>query len=209
MDLTIATYNRHKVREIAQILSDFPLRITSLSDLPRRIAIEETGATFAENAAHKALTVASLVEGIVLADDSGLEVDALGGEPGVFSARYAGPRATDLQNNKKLLAALEGVPWERRGARFRCVVALVDAQRQVHYAEGTCEGIIAFEPVGEHGFGYDPLFFLPEYTMTMAQVSPAVKNRISHRAQAINRARDILDRLLPIGGVDFSPPSTI
>jgi XTP/dITP diphosphohydrolase len=199
MDLVIATYNRHKVREIAQILSDLPIRITSLSDLPQRIAIEETGATFSENAAHKALTVAPLVEGIVLADDSGLEVDALGGEPGIFSARYAGPRATDLLNNKKLLAALEGVPWEKRNARFHCVVALVDEHRQVHYAEGTCEGIIAFEPTGEQGFGYDPLFFLPEYGMTMAQVSSSVKNRISHRARALNKAREILNRLLPAG----------
>jgi len=196
MKLIIATRNRHKVREIRAIWSDLNLSIHSLLEIPQQITTRETGSTFSENAVQKALQVSAHVDGFVMADDSGIEVDALGGEPGVFSARYAGPQATDIRNNRKLLSALEGTPWEKRGARYRCVIALVDLQKGIHLAEGTCEGIIAFEPSGREGFGYDPLFYLPEYEATMAQLSPQIKNQISHRAKALQKTRELLDILL-------------
>ncbi len=210
MNLVIATRNRHKVREIKGIWSDLDLDIISLIDLPEQIDIQETRSTFLQNAVQKASHVAEYIDGLVLADDSGLEVDALTGKPGVFSARYAGPQATDIQNNQKLLAALEGVPWEKRGARYRCVIAMVDLQKRIYLSEGVCEGIIAFEPSGRQGFGYDPLFYVPEYGMTMAQVSPEVKNRISHRAKALHKAREALNHLLSgLGDLDFTPPVTL
>lgn len=167
-----------------------------MADFSQEIPIEETGFTFAENAEQKARQIAACANGFVLADDSGLEVEVLGGEPGVFSARYAGPKATDIQNNSKLLRALEGVPWEKRKARYRCVIALADLSKRIHLSEGICEGIIALEPSGRHGFGYDPVFYMPEYNLTMAQLSPAIKNNISHRAKALQKARQILDCLL-------------
>jgi XTP/dITP diphosphohydrolase len=196
MKLIIATRNRHKVREIRAIWSDLNLTIHSLLEIPQQITTQETGSTFSENAVQKALQVAAHVDGFVMADDSGIEVDALGGEPGVFSARYAGPQATDIRNNRKLLSALEDIPWEKRGARYRCVIALVDLQKGIHLSEGTCEGIIAFEPSGREGFGYDPLFYLPEYEATMAQLPPKIKNQISHRAKALQKTREMLDILL-------------
>ncbi|MBN2374386.1 XTP/dITP diphosphatase [bacterium] len=192
MELIIATRNVHKVTEVKSILSDLGMTILSLHDITERISIMETGLTFVENAKLKALKVAVHVDGIILADDSGLEVDELGGEPGVFSARYAGPEATDIENNRKLLAAMEGVPWERRQARFRCVIALVDFKKRLYISEGVCEGIIAFEPSGQCGFGYDPIFYLPQYGSTMAQLPPEIKNSISHRARALEKAKGIL-----------------
>ena len=210
MDLMIATHNRHKVREIKAIWSDLNLCIKSLADLPRKIHLRETGATFSENAIQKASQVAACVEGLILADDSGIEVDALNGKPGVFSARYAGPKATDIQNNQKLLSALEGVPWDKRVARYRCVMALVDADRRVYLSEGICEGMIAFEPSGRQGFGYDPIFFLPDYGMTMARISPEEKNKISHRSIALQKTREILEQVsLGLGDIDFSPSITL
>lgn len=210
MDLIIATRNQHKVREIRGIWSDLDLCFLSLDDIPQKIVIEETGLTFSENATKKACQVADRVNAFVLADDSGIEVDALGGEPGVFSARYAGPKATDNQNNQKLLAELEGIAWENRGARYRCVIALIDLQKRIYLSEGICEGIIAYEPSGQQGFGYDPLFYVPEFGMTMAQLPPEVKNRISHRAKALQKTRQIMNRLLPdLGDVDLIPPNTL
>jgi XTP/dITP diphosphohydrolase len=196
MDLIIATRNKHKVSEIKGIWSDLNLCFLSLDDLPQKIVIQETGLTFSENAIKKASQVATRINAFVLADDSGIEVDALGGKPGVFSARYAGPKATDNQNNQKLLTSLERVPWEKRGARYRCVIALIDLQKRIYVSEGVCEGIIAFEPSGQQGFGYDPLFYVPEYGMTMAKLSSEVKNRISHRAKALQKTRQIMNRLL-------------
>lgn len=196
MDLFLATQNHHKVREIRAIWRDLGVTILSLADLPQPVTLREEGVTLEANAKQKAIQVSGHVKGIVLADDSGIEVDALGGAPGVFSARYAGPRATDADNNRKLLAALADIPWEKRQGRFRCVIALLDRERNLHLTEGVCEGMISFEPAGDNGFGYDPLFYLTEYSCTMAQLPEEVKNRISHRAQALARAKIILTGLL-------------
>lgn len=205
MDLIIATCNKHKIREIKEIWSDLDFCFLSLDDLSQKIVIEETGLTFLENATKKASYVSTRINAFVMADDSGIEVDALEGKPGVFSARYAGPKATDKQNNQKLLTTLERVPWERRGARYRCVIALIDLQKRIFISEGVCEGIIAFAPSGQQGFGYDPLFYVPEYGMTMAQLPPEVKNRISHRAKALQKTRQIINRLLSYSNNGASP----
>lgn len=203
-ELIIATQNRHKIREIKEIWSDLGLNFLCLADLPQQISLKETGSTFIQNAEQKALQVARHVDGFVLADDSGLEVEALDGAPGVFSARYAGQGATDIQNNQKLLAALKGVALDKRKARYCCVIAMVDLDKRLYFCEGKCEGVIALEPSGQHGFGYDPLFYVPEYGLTMAQLSPVIKNKISHRAKALQKARKILERLLtPVDVVDF------
>ncbi|MBC7260391.1 MAG: hypothetical protein H5T63_00130, partial [Chloroflexi bacterium] len=129
-------------------------------------------------------------------DDSGLEVDALGGAPGIRSARYAGHDTDDASRYQLLLQELDGVPWEKRTARFRCVLVLATPDGEVYSTEGVCEGLVAFEPRGDHGFGYDPVFFLPEYGQTMAQLPPEVKNRISHRARAVQKMFPVLSLVL-------------
>jgi len=194
--LLVATDNPGKVREYEALLKGLPLTLTYPAQEGIDIKVEETGSTFAENARLKAVAYARASGLLTLADDSGLEVDALGGEPGPRSARYAGPGASDENRYYLLLSRLEGVPWERRTARFRCVIAVATPQGEVHTAEGTCEGIIAFESKGEHGFGYDPVFYVPEHGQTMAELGPEVKNRISHRARAAEGARRILQELL-------------
>lgn len=195
MRLIIATKNDNKVREIKSILSGLNLEIISLNEMLSQFNIEETGDTFLENAKLKARQVSKLVKGLVLADDSGLEVKKLGGRPGVFSARYAGPDASDGQNIQRLLAELKDVPWQERGARFRCIMVLIDLAGQMHITEGICNGIISFESAGGNGFGYDPIFYIPEYKMTMAQLPLETKNRISHRAKALEEIKRILERL--------------
>ncbi len=186
MELLIATCNQGKLREISDILSLTGLRLLSLCDFPGLPAIEETGATFAENALLKARAAAYHSGLPVLADDSGLEVDALGGRPGVLSARYSGPGADDGKNIGKLLAEMDEVEDRRRQARFVCQAALVHGGR-AYQAEGRLEGLIVRVPRGAGGFGYDPVFLLPERGMTLAEMDPAEKNRISHRAQAISK----------------------
>lgn len=182
--LLIATHNAHKFRELAAILSDIPYTLASLATEGITLEIKETGKTYAENATLKARTYAAVSGLLTLADDSGLEVEALGGEPGLRSARYAGENATNPQRIAKLLRRLEGVPWEKRQARFICVIAIATPQGDVHLFEGACQGVIAFAAKGEHGFGYDPVFYLPEYGCTMAELPEEVKNRISHRGRA-------------------------
>jgi XTP/dITP diphosphohydrolase len=194
--LLVATNNPGKVREYEALLKGLPLTLTYPAQEGIDIEVEETGSTFAENARLKAMAYAGASDLLTLADDSGLEVDALGGEPGTRSARYAGQEASDEDRYRLLLSMLEGVPWERRTARFRCVIAVARPQGEVRIAEGTCEGVIAFEPKGEHGFGYDPVFSMPEHGQTMAELEPEVKNRISHRARAAEGARRILQELL-------------
>ena len=194
--LLVATNNPGKVREYEALLRGLPLTLTYLAQEGIDIEVEETGTTFAENARLKAAAYARANGLLTLADDSGLEVDALGGEPGTRSARYAGQGASDEDRHRLLLSKLEGVPWERRTARFRCVIAVATPQGEVCTAEGTCEGVIAFEPKGEHGFGYDPVFYMAEHGQTMAELEPEVKNRISHRARAAEGARRILQELL-------------
>lgn len=194
--LLVATRNRGKVREYEQLLSGLAVEITYLNAEGIACEVRETGSTFADNAIQKAQDYA-LVSGLLtLADDSGLEVDALGGEPGVHSARYAGLEATDEDRYWLLLDRMRDVPWEDRTARFRCVIAVSQPGGDTFTAEGVCEGIIALAPSGKHGFGYDPVFYLPAHDKTMAELAPEVKNRISHRARAARRIRPILVRIL-------------
>jgi XTP/dITP diphosphohydrolase len=194
--LCIGTTNRGKQRELRQLLGDWPGEIVFPQQLGLALEVEETGQTFAENAAQKARAYARAAGMPALADDSGLKVDALGGAPGVHSARYAGPGASDEDRYRKLLAELEGVPLERRTARFRCVVAIAHLDGHVAFADGTCEGRIAFAPRGENGFGYDPVFLVSGRGVTMAELPAEVKNQISHRARALRAARPLLDALL-------------
>ncbi len=191
----VATRNPGKIREIRALLKGMGIQVLSLDDYPQVPPIKEEGDTFRENALKKARVTARLTGEMALADDSGLEVDALGGAPGVRSARFGGGGLTDADRNRLLLDRLEGVPWENRTARFRCVMALVTPEGKEYLVEGTCEGCIAFEPEGEYGFGYDPVFYLPEYGKTMAQLPPEEKNRISHRAKALEKMRGVLERL--------------
>ncbi len=195
LKVLIATNNTGKLREYAALLDGLPIDLVTLAQAGVLTNVEETGSSMQENAIHKAVTYSSLSKLITLADDSGLEVDALGGEPGVRSARYAGEGATDKQRVDFLLSKLAGVPWEQRTARFRCVIALSTGGGEVKLFEGECKGIIALEPKGDQGFGYDPIFYLPELGQTMAQLPVEVKNRISHRAQAAKQARPVLESL--------------
>jgi XTP/dITP diphosphohydrolase len=195
--LVMATRNSGKIREIREILQDSGVSLLSLADFPLLPEIPEEGATFAENAAAKAVAVARLTGHAALADDSGLAVDALGGAPGVFSARYAQDRTslrppTDADNWGKLLDELKNVPWGERGARFVCELALATPDGRLRRARGECAGVIALKPRGETGFGYDPVFWVPEYSATMAQLGPEIKNRISHRAQALAAFKTLL-----------------
>jgi XTP/dITP diphosphohydrolase len=195
--LLIATNNPGKVREYEELLAGLTVDITFPAQEGLVMDVEETGDTFEENAGIKALAYARASGLLSLADDSGLEVDALNGAPGVRSARYAGPGATDADRYRKLLVALDGVPPEQRTARFRCVVAVAHPGGAVESADGACEGKIGFQPRGEHGFGYDPVFIVSGYDgKTMAELDPELKNRISHRARAVAAALPLLERVL-------------
>lgn len=195
-DLVLATRNPKKIEEIKALLAGVPARILSLCDFPDIPETAETGATFAENAELKARAAALAAGRIALADDSGLEVDALGGEPGVYSNRFAGPEASDRDKYMHVLELLEGVADERRTARFRAAVAVSTPEGETVVVEGTCEGRIARESKGEHGFGYDPIFYLPGLGKTMAELSREEKNRISHRGKALQAAKAILQGML-------------
>ena len=188
-----ATKNRGKLKEIAQLLSNLPYDVISMTEAGMTDEIDETGATFEENALIKARAVWKVTGETVLADDSGLEVDHLGGAPGVYSARYAGEGATDADRNKKLLSALSGVPADKRSARFVCSIALIFPDGRELVVRGTCEGYIADGPAGFNGFGYDPLFYVPEFGQTIAQMDHEIKNSISHRGNALRKILDILE----------------
>ena len=194
--LLVATHNQGKVREYRDLLADLPVEVTYLDPEGITLEVAETGATFEENARLKASTYAGLSGLWTWADDSGLEVDALGGGPGVYSARYAGPDATDADRYRKLLDALAAVPWDQRTARFRCTVALATPEGMLRTVDGVCEGIIAFGPAGSNGFGYDPVFYLPEADQTMAQLPPEVKNQVSHRGRAAKSALAVLREMI-------------
>jgi len=174
-------------------LKDLDLGILTLNDFPDVPDIEEDGKTFTENAFKKARFYSKYFGKLTLADDSGLEVDILNGMPGIYSARYAGKRVTHRENNQKLLREMEGVPISKRGARFRCVIAIVSQDGRGAITDGFCKGRIGFKEVGKKGFGYDPLFILPQYGKTMAQLSIEEKNRISHRGKALRKLRKILN----------------
>jgi XTP/dITP diphosphohydrolase len=196
--LLVATNNAGKLREFRQLLRDLPVHPVSPAEIGLILEVDETGSTFADNARLKAAAFATASGLPTLADDSGLEVDALGGEPGVFSARYGGSGLTEEARYRLVLDRLAGVPWESRGARFRCVIALAADPRAgsslppLSFAAGRCEGFVARTPRGEHGFGYDPIFYMPEYGLTMAELTAEQKNRSSHRARAMQAARTIL-----------------
>ena len=182
--LIIATRNRHKTQEIGQMLgSGWDVR--DLSDLSHARIIEETGKTFEQNASLKALTIARLITGLVLADDSGLEVDTLNGEPGVHSARYAGPNASDADNRYKLLLALRKLSGDRFPARFRCVMVLATDREILGSFPGTVEGVVIPVERGYGGFGYDPMFIPAGYDQTFGELAPEIKNSLSHRARAL------------------------
>jgi XTP/dITP diphosphohydrolase len=194
--LCIGTTNRGKQGEFIELLSDWPGEIVFPQEIGLDIEVAETGQTFAEIAAQKALAYAQAADMPALADDSGLQVDALGGAPGIYTARYAGPGASDADRYRKLLQELDGIPAERRSARFHCSAALALPNGTVEVADGKCEGVIALEPHGENGFGYDPVFYLPDLGLTMAQLPADTKNTISHRARALAAIRPLLDALL-------------
>jgi XTP/dITP diphosphohydrolase len=198
--LVIATNNPGKLREFRELLAGSGFELTTPHDLGYSFDVAETGATFAENAKLKAIAATKLTGEIALADDSGLEVDALDGRPGIYSARYAGgSRTADGMDEREqcriVLAELEGVPDERRAARFRCVIAIALPGGQVRYADGVVEGRIGYEPRGENGFGYDPIFVVDGRDVTSAELPPDEKNTISHRGQAARRALEILREL--------------
>ena len=194
--LLVATHNQGKVREYAHLLRDLDYALLSLDDLGITHDVEETGATFSENAWLKARAYAALGQMLTLSDDSGLEVDALGGQPGVYSARYGGDACrTDEDRVNLLLANLEGVPWERRTARFRCFIAICQPGGPEIAVVGSVAGMIQYQPEGTDGFGYDPVFNLPSFGRTIAQLSMAEKNRISHRGDAARRAANALRQL--------------
>jgi XTP/dITP diphosphohydrolase len=190
--LLLATNNKGKVREYKQLFQDLPFELVSPAELGIKTEVDEVGESLEENARLKATTLARQSQLLTLADDSGLEVDALGGEPGPLSARYAGAGASDKGRIDYLLARLRGVPGEKRSARFRCIIAVATPDGEVEFSSGECPGLITFEPKGEEGFGYDPLFYLPELGKTMAELPLEVKNRISHRGQAARKARKLL-----------------
>ena len=187
--VVLATRNKGKLAELAALLRDFGVEVKGLDDFPEVGEIEETGADFAENALIKAQAVSRATGLPAVADDSGLEVDALGGAPGIYSARYAGAGATDAKNNRKLLEALAGVEDVRRTARFRCALAACSPGGNMIQAQGAWEGRILREPAGDNGFGYDPLFFDPEVGLTAAQMEPGVKSGRSHRGRAMRALR--------------------
>lgn len=194
--LLIATHNQGKLREFRQLLTDLDLEVTDLDAVGITHDVEETGTTFAENAILKARAYAEMTGLLTWSDDSGLEVDALDGRPGVYSARYGGPGLTSEDRYKLLLEELRAYPRDTWTARFRCVVALVLPNGELHQVDDTLEGIITDQPAGSHGFGYDPVFYLPEYQATLAELTPDIKNQISHRGKASRHAKQLLRQLL-------------
>jgi len=188
----IASKNKGKIEEIRSYLTGFGFEIFSLLDAPEIPDVVETGSSFEENALLKAKAVYDVVKIPVLADDSGLEVDALGGSPGIYSARFSGEGANDETNNLKLLLELENVPAEKRTARFICVLVVYDGTNSRCF-DGACEGKIAFSPSGSNGFGYDPLFIPEGYEQSFGELGNAVKSKISHRAKALLSLKKFLD----------------
>ena len=195
-EVVIATRNSGKLREIQAILAPLGLKILSLRDFPRIPEIIEDGQTFEENAVKKAAAVSRQTGRMAIADDSGLAVDALQGRPGVFSSRYAGEKATDAERYQKLLKEMVEIPPEKRGAAFMCAMAVAAPDGKAETVVGQCRGEIALAPKGSHGFGYDPVFYLPERGKTMAELEPEVKNRISHRALALEKLKQLLPKFL-------------
>jgi len=195
--MVVASRNSKKVREIMKIMEDLGWAVISMTQAGADFEIVEDGVTFEENSYIKALEVMKASGQMAIADDSGLEVDALGGRPGVFSARFSGHNATDDSNNKKLLGMMAQVPECKRTARFVCAATVVFPNAEHFTVRGECRGQILFEPRGSEGFGYDPLFYLPDYKKTFAELDARTKNSISHRAQALTKVKGLL---MDLGG---------
>jgi len=195
-EIIIATHNPGKLREMQALLASFGVKILSLKDFPALPNVLEDGATFAQNAAKKAKTVARTTGRPAIADDSGLVVKALGGRPGVFTSRFAGEETSDRNKCQSLLEEMAGVPEEQREAAFVCAIAVALPEGEVKMVEGECQGRITFSPRGENGFGFDPIFFVPELGKTMAELEPEVKNQVSHRGRALQKLKLILPRFL-------------
>jgi len=191
-DLLLATTNIHKLEEYRAIFSHIPFPLLSLRDVHLDIDVEETGTTFAENAQLKALAYARASGMLSLADDSGLEIDALGGAPGVYSARFAGVDTSYAERFRLLLTQLQELPMSQRTARFRCAITIAEPVGYYRTVEGTLEGLIAEAPRGEYGFGYDPIFLVPQLGKTAAELTPEEKNRLSHRGRAARLAATLL-----------------
>ncbi|MGQ0557920.1 MAG: XTP/dITP diphosphatase [Nitrospiraceae bacterium] len=198
-EILLATRNSDKVRELTALLGDLGLRIRTLADFPAAPEVEEDGVTCEANALKKAREIAAVTGVPSVADDTGLEVDALGGRPGVFAARYAGEGATYEDNCRKLIKELDGVPQVRRTARFVTVAALVMPGGETRVATGILAGVIAEACAGSQGFGYDPVFFVPDLGRTLAELTAEEKNRVSHRAKAFMNLRAVLLDEIPIG----------
>lgn len=197
MKLVLATKNINKIREISEKFSSIPkLQLLSLSNFKNPPLVIEDGTTFEKNATKKARIISAFTELSVLADDSGLEIDALDGEPGVFSARYAGENANDKERNMLILKRMKYIPREKRGAKFICVISIVLKDGREYLVKGECNGIIYHKMLGNYGFGYDPIFYLPGYQKTMAELPLSKKNQISHRAIALEKAEKILYKLI-------------
>ena len=195
--LLLATNNQAKVREYKSLLHSLPYELVTLAEQGITTVVSEVGETLEENARLKATLLADKSRLLALADDSGLAVDALGGEPGLLSARYAGENASDKDRVSYLLSRLKGVPWQKRSACFRCVIAIATPDGEVEFCSGECRGMITLDPRGEQGFGYDPIFYLPELDKTMAELPLETKNQISHRGQAARKVYQVLERLAP------------
>lgn len=191
-ELVVATKNRKKLEEIKAILKGLNLKITSLADCPPTPRIVENGKTFKENAAKKVVKIAKFTKRLTLGEDSGLCVDALGGAPGIYSSRFSGKDKSDLKNNLKLLNLLSGLPFKKRKAHYVCAVALADKNGLIGTVEGTCNGIIGYEMRGNTGFGYDPLFIIPKYKKTFAELGSRIKHKISHRFRGFSKAQKML-----------------
>lgn len=198
MDILLATRNNNKKKEIVSIVKslDIDAKIHLMDDYPNIPDVVEDGETFQENAEKKALHIAAYSQKLCLADDSGLVVDALGGQPGVFSARFAGPEKDDELNNKKVLELLGSKEKDERAAKFVCVIAIAKPNKLIKVVKGECSGLIAMKPKGKSGFGYDPIFYYPPLNKTFAQLQPRQKNKVSHRAMAMKELRKIFKNLL-------------
>ena len=195
MKLLLATRNRDKIREIKDLFNELDVEILTLDSFPDVPEVEEDGETLEQNAFKKAKVVNEATGIISVADDTGLEVDYLNGQPGVYSSRFAGENATYDDNVNKLLASLDGVPEEKRTARFRCVISIIGNDIN-EYVEGSCLGFILTEKRGSQGFGYDPVFYVPKYKQTFSQMPLSLKNQVSHRGLALKQAKSVIERIL-------------
>ncbi len=196
MNIIIATYNQGKVKEIKKIYKNLGINFLSLTNFSKIKKIKEQFKTYEENALQKARTISELTGLTALADDSGIEIDALDGKPGVFSARFGGTKISDKERNMKILRLLENRPEGLRKAKFVCVIAIVKPSGKHYIVKSSCRGRIIGKPRGESGFGYDPIFFVPKYNKTFAEMNADLKNKISHRGKALRKAEKILQKLI-------------